>query len=264
MSSTNRTGFGPGAGLGVVTVVCGAIIAISPTWTWFRGTALRRGAWSGFGLYADRDGLSLDGTALMMAFDAAGWYDALFGPAVPTIAGLVLVIGGLTVGLRRTTVTPAWSAWGAALALWSLGAAGLSGKAGVHPAGDIGGAGVRAWAIASAVGAAWLAREVGRRWSRALTPSSSHRLIDWISVPAILLGGVFAALLAAAEQRHPFAAEHVFVAASLTVAFPAAGTIAALVSVAPPQRSLPVMVVNTSALVLGVVLFALWTQLAVE
>ena len=42
MSSTNRTGFGPGAGLGVVTVVCGAIIAISPTWTWFRGTALRR------------------------------------------------------------------------------------------------------------------------------------------------------------------------------------------------------------------------------
>jgi len=248
------------AWLGATAMAGGVVVAVSPSLTWFRGTALSRGVWSGFALYADRDELDIEGNALMMGFDADGFYNSLFGPAVPLLVGVALGFGGLVVILRRASVTPACLVSGLAVtALWSLGAAGLTGASGVEPRGDIGGAGIRAWAIGSAVAATALGVAVA--WNRPSVPGSalSRRIIDWVSVPSILLAGAFGKLLYAAEEWDPFATGPVFITASLTAAVPAAGTVAALLAVAPPGRPLTVTVVNTSALILGVLLFVLWT-----
>jgi hypothetical protein len=243
-------------------MVCGLAVAVSPSLTWFRGTAFSRGVWSGFGLYADRDELEIKCSALMMGFDADGFYNSLFGPG-PVLVGVTLGFGGLVVILRRGRLTPTWFVSGCAVtALWSLGAAGLTGASGVEPGGDIGGLGIRAWAVGCAIAA--MALGVASARSRPSAPASalSRRIIDWASAPSIFLAGVFGKLLFSVEEWDPFATGPVFIAASLTAAFPAAGSVAALLAVAPPGRPLIVTVVNTSALVVGVFLFVLWTLVA--
>jgi hypothetical protein len=249
--------------LGAMTIACGLVVAVSPVWTWFRGTASTFGTWSGFGLYADRDALEISGGALMMGFDADGFYNALFGPFVPVIVGLLIGLGGLAVALERSRLSARWIApAGAVIALWSLGAAGVTGGSGVEPGGDIGGTGVRAWAIGSAVAAVALA-VVSATDRPAPGPALARRIIDWAPIPAVLLAGAFGELLYVAEERDPFATGLVFITASLAAASPAAGTVAALLAIAPTGRPLGVTVVNASALVLGIVLFAVWAHAAV-
>jgi hypothetical protein len=92
----------------------------------------------------------------------------------------------------------------------------------------------------------------------------SRRIFDWAPAPSILLAGLFGKLLYAAEEWDPFATGPAFIAALSTAAFPAAGMVAALLAVARPGRPLMLIVVNTSALVVGLLLFALWTVVALE
>jgi hypothetical protein len=42
----------------------------------------------------------------MMAFDADGWYESLFGPAIPVLVGVALGAVGLVIVVRRATHTP--------------------------------------------------------------------------------------------------------------------------------------------------------------
>jgi hypothetical protein len=250
------------AALAAVAVVGGVAVAVSPWFTWLAGTGTAPGDTSGVALAADRAQLGIHGNAFVLGFAAEGVYNSLFGPAVPLIVGVVLaVIGGAMVlrGKRRA----AWIApVGTAVALWSVGAAGLTGGSGLDPDADIGGAGIRVWALGSALAALALGvatatdpRQPGRSVLR-------RAFIDWAALPAVLLGGASAELLHAAEEWQPFAAGAVFVAAASTAAFPAAGTVAALVAVAPTVRPLPVTLANGAALVIGGLLFALWLQVA--
>jgi hypothetical protein len=252
-------------GVGAATTACGVVIALSPSLTWFRGTASAPGSWTGFGLHADRVALGIHGNAVMMGFEADGWYSSMFGPLVPVLVGLALCLGGLAVLLRWPGPSPAWAGrWSVVIALWSLGAAGVTGGAGVDPGGGVGGPGIRVWAIGSTTAAIGLAVLLAHEGSTTPSSVADGRVIDWVSIPAILLGGVFAAVLARTEEWHPFATAIVFIAATLTAACPAIGTVAALLAAAPPRRPLAVTVVNAAALVLGVLLFVLWAQVALE
>ncbi len=211
--------------LGAITLVCGIAVAVSPSLTWFRGTALSRGVWSGFGLYVDRDELEISGSVLMMGFDADGFYNSLFGPAVPLLVGMTLGFGGLVIHLwGRGGTAPTWLVSACAVtALWLLGAAGLTGASGVEPGGDIGGLGIRTWAVGCVVAAMALGAAVPRNRPSAPASALSRRIIDSASAPSILLAGVFAKLLYAVEEREPFATGPVFIAASLTAASPPPG-----------------------------------------
>ena len=221
--------------------------------------------WSGFGLYANRDELGIDGNAVMMAFADDGVYNSLFGPAVPVLVGMVLALAGLTITLTRRQAVAMSMAYGSAgIALSSLAAAGLTAVSGVDPGGDVGGWGIRAWAIGSLIGAIGLCVMAVAHRPRAPSSAFIRSLIDWVPLPALMFSGVFAHLLHAAEERHPFALVPVFIAATSTASLPAAGTVAALLAVAPPGRPMLVIVLDTAALVLGVVLFALWTQSALS
>ena len=87
-------------------------------------------------------------------------------------------------------------------------------------------------------------------------------VLDWAALPAILLGGAFGALLGRAEEVEPFATWLVLLAATAAAAFPAGATIIAVLAVTPPGRPLGVIVLNTSAVVLGGLLFVLWLSAA--
>ena len=229
------------------------------------GNGVDRRRLVGLRLYAHRAELGVEGNAVMMGFDADGSYNSLFGPAVPVLVGVVLALAGLSVALTRAPALATSIAGGSAvIALSSLAMAGLTATSGLDPGGDIGGSGIRAWAVGSAVGA--IALGVVAVVDRPRAPSSAftRRLVDWAPLPAVMLAGVFGELLYAAEERHPFAIGPVLVTATLTAAFPAAGTVAALLAIAPPGRPLLITVVDTAAFVLGVVLFALWTLMAVS
>jgi hypothetical protein len=93
-------------GVGAVTMVCGTLTATARWLTWYRGTSFRPGTWSGVERYADRDELKIAGGVLMMAFDADGWYESLFGPAIPVLVGVALDAVGLVIVVRRATQTP--------------------------------------------------------------------------------------------------------------------------------------------------------------
>ena len=244
-------------------MVCGATIAVSPWLTWYEGTVFTPGSWSGVELYADRDELKIAGGVLMMGFDADGWYESLFGPVIPVLIGVVLGVVGFVVVVRRAARTPTWAAaLGVAAALWSLGAAGLTGRSGVYPSGEIGGPGLRVWAIGSAMCAVGFGVQVTRGWLPGPNSTGVHGALKWLSVPALLASVPFLVSLYWLEDLFPFATVRVFLAASLAAAFPAIGTVIALVTVVQPRRSAVVVAVSSFARVLAVLLFGLWTRLA--
>ena len=250
-------------GLSTVAAVAGVAVAVSPALTWFRGTPSRRRTWSGFGLFADREVLGIEGNPLMLGFDDGDWYNSAFGPAAPMAVGLVLVLGGLAAIRRRPRVMPTWIAPAVAVtALWSVGAAGITGGSGVRSGGDVGGAGICVWAIGSAVGALAFGAKAARDRPPLSSSAVAGAIVDWAALPAILLGGAFGALLTGAEEVQPFATWLVLLAATLAAVFPAAAMVTALLAITPPGRPLGVTVLNTSALVLGGLLFALWAVAA--
>jgi hypothetical protein len=238
-------------------------VAVSPALTWFRDTPLRRRTWSGFGLFADREALGIEGNALMLGFDDGDWYNSAFGPAAPMAVGLVLVLGGLSAMRRRARVMPTWIAPAVAVtSLWSVGAAGITGGSGVRSGGDMGGAGICVWAIGSAVGALAFGAKAARDRPPLSSSAVAGAIFDWAALPAILLGGAFGALLTGAEEVQPFATWLVLLTATFAAVLPAAATVTALLAIAPSGRPLGVIVLNTSALVLGGLLFALWAVAA--
>jgi hypothetical protein len=252
-------------GLGGVAALAGVAVAVSPSMTWLHG-ASRRSPWSGFGVFADREVLGIEGNALMLGIEDDGWYSSMFGPAAPMTVGVLLVVGGMAVTRQRPRVTP-WIAPAAAVtALWSLGAAGITGGSGVVPSGGghVGGAGICVWAIGSIVAALALGAKAARDRPRLSSSTVAVAVVDWAALPAIMLGGASAALFAAAEEVQPFATVLVLLAATFTAVFPAAATITALLAVTPPGRPLGVIVLNTSALVLAGLLFVLWAAAACD
>ena len=252
-----------GAGLGAVGAVAGVAVAVSPAFTWFRGTSSRRRTWSGFGLFDDREVLGIEGNPLMLGFDDGDWYNSAFGPAAPIAVGLVLVLGGLTAMRRRARVMPAWIAPAVAVtALWSVGAAGITGGSGARSGGDVGGAGICVWALGSALGALAFGAKAARDRPPLSNSAVGGAIVDWVALPAILLGGAFGALLTWAEEVQPFATWLVLLAATLAAVLPAAATVTALLAITPSGRPLGVTVLNTSALVLGGLLFVLWAVAA--
>ena len=250
-------------GLSAVAAVAGVAVAVSPALTWLRGSPSGRRTWSGFGLFADREVLGIEGNPLMLGFDDGDWYNAAFGPAAPMAVGLVLVLGGLAAIRRRPRVMPTWIAPAVAVtALWSVGAAGITGGSGVRSGGDVGGAGICVWAIGSAFGALAFGAKAARDRPPLSSSAVAGAIVDWAAIPAILLGGAFGALLTGAEEVQPFATWLVLLAATLAAVFPAAAMVTALLAITPPGRPLGVTVVNASALVLGGLLFALWAVTA--
>jgi hypothetical protein len=250
------------AALGALTVACAVMVAASPWLTWLTPTGSTTVA-SGFDLVANRAELGIHGNALVLGFAADGAYHSLLGPVVPLIVGLALVVAGGVLMLRQPRLARAWIApVGAAVALCSVGAAGLTGGSGVEPGTEIGGLGIRAWALGSAVAALALGVVTATDPPPPGRSAFWRTVIEWAALPAIPLGGACAELLHAVEERQPFAAGAVFVAAASTAAFPAAGTVAALVAVAPGARPLPVTLANGAVLVVGTLLFFLWFQVA--
>jgi hypothetical protein len=214
-------------------------------------------------LFADREVLGIDGNPLMLGFDDGDWYNSAFGPVAPMAVGLVLFLGGLTAIRRRERTTPTWIAPAfAATALWSVGAAGITGGSGVSSGGDVGGAGICVWAIGSACGALAFGAKAAADRPALSSSAVVGAIVDWAALPAILLGGAFGALLARAEEVQPFATWLVLLTATLAALFPAAAMVTALLAITPPGRPLGVTVLNTSALVLGGLLFALWAVAA--
>ena len=249
-------------GLSTVAAVAGVAVAVSPALTWLRGSPSGRRTWSGFGLFADREVLGIEGNLLMLGFDDGDWYNAAFGPAAPMAVGWCWSSARLAAIRRRPRVIRRDHA-GVREDRPRVGrSGGVRRRIRRALGGVLGGAGICVWAIGSAFGALAFGAKAARDRPPLSSSAVAGAIVDWAAIPAILLGGAFGALLTGAEEVQPFATWLVLLAATLAAVFPAAAMVTALLAITPPGRPLGVTVVNTSALVLGGLLFALWAVTA--
>lgn len=212
------------------TLSAGGLIAGSAGMKWYDGL-------SGLDLYRRRSELAVapETNPLIGGFDADGWFESFFGPAVPIGIGIALAaISALVVwrvSPRETLLAGLW------LALLSWLAAGVTGASGAD------GPGIRLWVGASVAAAAILG------WALIHSePTRRSAAAAWFAVLAVLAWLPLGWAVFGLEDYYPFAASSLLLASLLMVGVPAAGAVTAI----DVLRSRPIRRPAVGALVLGV------------